>query len=62
MHEPVNRLVVVFVQMGQNSGSDKFYILRWEKLRDILVQEYTAIWKNIIGKDLKIRNHFMQQY
>jgi hypothetical protein len=26
MPEPVNRLIVVFVQMGQNSGSDKFYI------------------------------------
>jgi hypothetical protein len=45
MPEPVNRLIVVFVQMGQNSGPDKFYILRWKVLQDILIQEYTGMLK-----------------
>ena len=40
--EPINRLIVVFVQMGEGSGSDKFYILRWNQLQKILIQEYTA--------------------
>jgi hypothetical protein len=43
--EPINRLTVVFVQMGEDPGSDKFYILRWTQLQKILIQEYTAYLK-----------------
>ena len=32
---PVERLVVIFVAVGE-SGSDRFYILTWDQLRDIL--------------------------
>lgn len=33
---PVRRLVVVFVRIDSD-GNDRFYILSWERLRDILV-------------------------
>lgn len=36
---PVRRLVVVFVKI-EKSRDDRFYILTWEKLRDLLVKQH----------------------
>lgn len=34
---PVNRLIVAFVKI-EEGGNDRFYILPWQKLRDLLVK------------------------
>lgn len=36
---PVLRLIVVFVKIA-NDGNDRFYILPWEQLRDLLVAHH----------------------
>lgn len=36
---PVQRLVVVFVKVGEDRD-DQFYILTWEELRDVLINLY----------------------
>ena len=36
---PVQRLVVVFVRVDRE-GNDRFYILTWQKLRDLLVKAH----------------------
>jgi hypothetical protein len=38
---PVHRLVVVFVTIGAN-GSDRYYILTWRALRDMLMRGHKA--------------------
>jgi hypothetical protein len=38
---PVKRLVVVFVKI-EDDGNDRFYILTWESLRDILIRDHKA--------------------
>lgn len=38
---PVIDLVTVFVVLGERSGQDRFYVLRWDKLRDLVVADYT---------------------
>ena len=38
---PVQRLVVVFVKIEED-GTDRFYILAWQELRDLLVKHHTA--------------------
>ena len=38
---PVIDLVTVFVVIGQQSGEDRFYILDWEQLRDVVVSDYS---------------------
>ena len=38
---PVRGLMMVFVRIGDN-GDDRFYILTWEQLRDLLVDQYTT--------------------
>lgn len=38
---PVRRLIMVFVKIGED-GNDSFYILPWERLRDLLVDLHEA--------------------
>jgi len=38
---PVRRLVVVFVTLG-GERDDRFYILTWQRLRDLLVRHHVA--------------------
>jgi RecB family endonuclease NucS len=38
---PVHRLVMVFVKI-EDDGNDRFYVLPWEDLRDLLVQRHRA--------------------
>ncbi len=38
---PVNRLIVVFVRIAED-GSDHFYVLRWQRLRDLLIRVHKA--------------------
>ncbi|MBN2466453.1 hypothetical protein JXD38_12605 [candidate division WOR-3 bacterium] len=38
---PVRRLVVVFVAIGA-TGADRFYVLSWDRLRDLLVGHHKA--------------------
>ena len=38
---PVQRLIVVFVKIGK-AGDDSFYILPWEQLCDMLVEQYSS--------------------
>ena len=38
---PVRRLVVIFVKIVED-GNDQFYILRWQKLRDLLIKQHKA--------------------
>lgn len=45
---PVINLVVVFVVLV-DQGQDRFYILRWDELRDIVVADYTQ-WMNGHGR------------
>jgi len=40
MDAPVLDLVTVFVVLA-GQGQDRFYILRWDELRDIVVKDYT---------------------
>lgn len=38
---PVHRLIVTFVKI-EDDGNDRFYILQWERLRDLLVAHHKA--------------------
>jgi hypothetical protein len=38
---PVRRLIMTFVKI-ENDGNDRFYILPWERLRDLLVEHHKA--------------------
>jgi len=38
---PVKRLIVTFVKIDDNRD-DRFYILPWERLRDLLIDHHTA--------------------
>ena len=38
---PVRHLVMVFVKI-EESGHDRFYILGWQKLRDLVIKHYKA--------------------
>ena len=38
---PVRRLVVVFVALGKE-GDDSFYVLTWQRLRNMLVRHHVA--------------------
>lgn len=38
---PVRRLIVTFVKI-EDDGNDRFYILPWERLRDLLVDHHEA--------------------
>ena len=38
---PVRRLVMVFVKI-EESGNDRFYILGWQKLRDLVIKHHKA--------------------
>ena len=38
---PVDRLIITFVTIEQ-SGNDRFYVLTWECLRDLLVEHHKA--------------------
>lgn len=38
---PIQRLVYVFVKLDSD-GNDRFYILTWEKVQEILVKAHTA--------------------
>ena len=46
---PVRRLVMVFVRIGI-SGNDRFYILSWERLRDLVVGHHSAYLSKHDGK------------
>ena len=47
---PVKRLIVVFVKIEED-GNDRFYILTWERLRDLLVKYH----KVYLGKHDGVR-------
>jgi hypothetical protein len=36
---PVLRLVVIFVRI-EDGGNDRFYVLRWQELRDLLIEHH----------------------
>ena len=38
---PVRRLIMTFVKIGDD-GNDHFYILPWQRLRDLLIKDYKA--------------------
>ncbi len=38
---PINRLIMVFVRIAAN-GDDRFYVLTWQQLRDVLIKEHKA--------------------
>ena len=38
---PVRRLIVVFVSIAED-GNDRFYILPWQRLRDLLMKTHVA--------------------
>ncbi|MFC1572813.1 hypothetical protein ACFL6M_04360 [Candidatus Eisenbacteria bacterium] len=38
---PVRRLIMTFVRI-EDDGNDRFYILPWERLRDLLIDHYQA--------------------
>jgi hypothetical protein len=38
---PVQRLVVVFVRIDR-PGADRYYILRWQRLRDLIVRDHKS--------------------
>jgi len=38
---PVRHLVVVFVKIEED-GNDRFYILKWQRLRDLLIRGHTG--------------------
>lgn len=42
---PVRRLVVVFVRLGGEDRDDRFYILPWVRVRDLLVRHHTTYLK-----------------
>jgi hypothetical protein len=45
---PVQRLVMIFVVI-QEQGNDRFHILTWQKLRDLLMKHYRAYLKRHDG-------------
>ncbi len=47
---PIQRLVVVFVRLDAD-GNDRFYIVTWQKLREILVEAH----KTFLGKHDGVR-------
>jgi hypothetical protein len=49
---PVQRLVVVFVVLGPR-GQDRYYILTWRMLRDLLVKHH----RSYLGKHRGVRPH-----
>ena len=40
--QPVRRLMVVFVQLGKDRTSDKFYVLKWSTLQGIMIRKHRA--------------------
>jgi hypothetical protein len=38
---PIARLVMVFVKV-EDTGEDRFYVLTWQKLRDLLIKEHKS--------------------
>ena len=46
---PVKRLVMVFVRIG-DYGEDVFYIMKWDKFRDLLVAGHSAFLKKHNGQ------------
>lgn len=46
---PVERLVIVFVRIDED-GNDKFYILEWNSLRDLLVENHKSYLAKHDGK------------
>lgn len=47
---PIERLVMVFVKVD-DAGEDRFYVLTWQRLRDLLIKEH----KNYLAKHNGIR-------
>ena len=50
---PIKRLVMVFVQLSEKYGDDRFYILTWEEFRDVAVKhhkDYLKAYKGIRPK------------
>lgn len=37
---PVRRLVFTFVKIGEEPGGDRFYVLSWAELRNLLIKKY----------------------
>lgn len=46
---PVRRLVVVFVRLGGDSRDDRFYVLPWTRLRDLLVRHHATFLQRHCG-------------
>lgn len=45
---PVRRLVVVFVQLGENRARDRFFVLKWSVLQEIMIKKHKA-WLSTHG-------------
>ena len=67
---PVRRLIMTFVKI-EDDGNDRFYILPWERLRDLLVNHHEAFLAKHKGTrpkkmglpalcDLRVRIAFVQ--
>lgn len=46
---PVKRLVMVFVRIG-DYGEDRFYVMTWEKFRDLLVERHAGFLEKHNGR------------
>lgn len=40
--QPVRRLVVVFVQLGEDRAEDRFFVLKWSVLQTIMIRKHRA--------------------
>jgi len=38
--QPIDHLICVLVHLGSKYGEDKFFVLKWNKLQDILIQNH----------------------
>lgn len=45
---PIRRLVMVYVRLDPD-GNDKFYILTWQRLRDIVIKHHKDFLKRVNG-------------
>jgi hypothetical protein len=52
---PIRRLIVVFVKID-NNGDDRFYILPWELLRDLLIEHHKEFLKRQPIRGIRPKN------
>jgi len=45
--QPISNLICVLVLLGQSYGKDEFYIIKWKKLQDLLIDNH----RNYLSKN-----------